>query len=105
MGNNHVFEGERLKLLQGTTIFSWKKEFLLLKHMIFPWEKKVYVVPQGNLIILLPKDMIVPWGKAQVPQGNICSKTFCNHSHLIYALYKHVTYHWKGFQGEPQLCS
>jgi hypothetical protein len=41
MGNNHVFEGERFKLLQGTTIFSREKESLLLEHMIFPWEKKV----------------------------------------------------------------
>jgi hypothetical protein len=41
MGNNHVLEGARLKLFQGTTILSGEKEFLLLEYTIVPWEKNV----------------------------------------------------------------
>jgi hypothetical protein len=41
--------------------------------------------------------MNFPREKAQVPQGNICSKFFSNHSLPIY-IYKLMAYHWKGLK-------
>jgi hypothetical protein len=39
--------------------------------------------------------MNFPHGKAQIPWGNICFKSFCKHNHLVFFLYRLVTYHWK----------
>lgn len=71
----------------------------------------VKVIPQGQLKLLFPRDMIVPWekgnfdreqsfpqGKARVPWGNICSKSFCNQNHFIFILYGHVIYYRKGLK-------
>jgi hypothetical protein len=42
--------------------------------------------------------MNFPHGKAQIPKGNICFKSLCNHKHLMFFLYRITTYHCKVIQ-------
>jgi len=59
--------------------------------MIVPKGKKGLSCSLGQLKLLLPRDMIVPWGKAnippgkaQVPRGNTYSEIISNQNHLIF---------------------
>jgi hypothetical protein len=76
-------------------------------HDCFLGKKSLSHSPK-QLKLLLPRNMIVPWGKANFPKGtmnflwenaprNICSEFLCNHISFL-LLYMFMTYHWKGFK-------
>jgi hypothetical protein len=123
---SHLFPRETWVLSPwGTWLFPKEKQcfnysprqlkFLLLGDMIVPWGKESLSCSLGQFKFPLLGDMIISWRKCNFPGsslkaflwGNICSKSFSNHSYLILYIYIYIGL-WlslERFQTKLQLCN